>query len=464
MAFDPEIAAIRFGTGLSPRFVPPHSLDAVFAELTGPDVLAKQFPIASFESQRAMILDLKRLSKLKKKNRGTELEKEAQAQFSKRRKSMARANTRWFNASLARYIASPHGFRERLVRFWADHFTVVGNDRYYRHLVTPFVEDAIRPNINGRFSDLLIASSLHPLMLHYLDQNQSIGPNSYVSRKRKNVGLNENLAREILELHTLGVGGGYSQKDVRQFAELLAGTRFTFADGMKFIPQRAEPGTEEILGKTYRGPRASLKSIHHALEDFARRPETASHLAQKMAVHFVSDTPDPALVGDIRGAYLASDGELLACYQAMLSHPAAWGKKFTKAMQPFDFVATSLRALDVDVKVITRLNDRLTNLSFQSPLSLMGQPWERPNGPDGWPENAEQWFTPQGLAARIQWAMMVPQAFAGSLANSEITPLQVAQNALGDRLTPTVQFVANSAETKWEGIGLVLASPDFQRR
>ncbi|WP_380053515.1 DUF1800 family protein [Falsihalocynthiibacter sp. SS001] len=463
MAFDSELAATRFGAGLSPRLAPPASQTDLLAELLRPDDMAADFPIPTFSSLRKRSLRMKEVSKQVRQAKDPKVEKETRKKLQRLVNTTRNESVQDFNASLARYANAQFGFRERLVRFWADHFTVVGGGRYYGTLVTPYVEEAIRPNITGNFADLLIAASLHPAMLQYLDQNASVGPNSSFA-KRKKGGLNENLAREILELHTLGVNAGYSQIDVREFAELLAGIRYTFEDGTKFFPQRAEPGEEKVLDNVYSGPRARLRSIHAALTDIAAHPATAAHIAQKLAVHFVSDTPDPELVEAISQAYLENDGSLIACYTAMVAHPSAWDYQPAKVKQPFDFVASSLRALDIPAHQVMGLNRKKSELLFQTPLTLMGQPWERPLGPDGWPENAEAWVNPQGLAARIQWAMNVPQVLVKAAGGTPPDPIAFAQTALGERLNSKVRFAVTGAETKWDGIGLALAAPEFQKR
>ncbi len=184
-----------------------------------------------------------------------------------------------------RAIASRTGFRERLVAFWTDHFTVAANGPVLSALVPDLVENAIRPHVGGRFGDMLEAVTLHPAMLIYLNQVQSAGPNS-VAGKRRGKGLNENLAREVLELHTLGVGAGYTQDDVRQLAELLTGLSVD-KSGFTFRSRIAEPGAEVVLGKRYGGGEASLGDIRAVLADIAVHPDTARHLARKLIVHFV---------------------------------------------------------------------------------------------------------------------------------------------------------------------------------
>ncbi|CAN0602203.1 unnamed protein product, partial [Ectocarpus sp. 12 AP-2014] len=224
------------------------------------------------------------------------------------RQRLARNSMADMRAILQHAVTGP-GFGERLVQFWGDHFTVAANGPILRVLAPDVVDNAVRPNISGRFSDMLRAVTLHPGMLVYLNQVQSFGPNSKAG-KRTGKGLNENLAREILELHTLGVGAGYAQKDVRSFANLLTGLS---ADkgGFKFRNGLVEPGQHTVLGRVYDG---KLPGIEKALEDIAMHPDTARHLAVKLVTHFIGGTPDPEHVDHMAQAYLASNGDLLKIY------------------------------------------------------------------------------------------------------------------------------------------------------
>jgi uncharacterized protein (DUF1800 family) len=407
---------------------------------------------------------LKKVINTRNKNKGTNKGMRAEAKLKKLQKRGREAQADWFLATLSRQIDTPHGMRERLEQFWADHFTVVGKNALNRFLVTPYVEEAIRPNITGRFADLLRAATLHPVMMAYLDQDVSVGPNSRFAKKRPGLGLNENLAREILELHTLGVGAQYAQRDVREFAELMTGLAYSPEKGVRVLPKRAEPGPETILGTSYGSRIPNLAPIHSALDDIAARPETAAHIARKLAVHFVSDTPDPDLVSHIAAAFRESDGDLMACYTAMLEHPAAWHSIAEKVKQPFAFVTTGLRALDIPSEGLKSLRTHSVRDAFVQPLKMMGQPWQSAVGPDGWSEEASAWITPQGMAMRIQWAMTVPMALSRELGESLPDPETFGVTALGENWPSALRFAASSAQTKWEGVGIVLASPAFQRR
>ncbi|MGL6210666.1 MAG: DUF1800 domain-containing protein, partial [Paracoccaceae bacterium] len=356
-----------------------------------------------------------------------------------------------------RALASPDGFRERLAAFWADHFTTALLEARNRYLPFAMMDEAIRPNMTGRFGDLLTAVTTHPAMLVYLDQNRSFGPNS-VQGKRRDSGLNENLAREVIELHSLGVGAAYTQGDVREMAELLTGLAVGPTQAMSFQPKRAEPGDETVLGKTYGGK--GLEPIRAVLADLALRPETAAHIARKLAVHFVADTPDEGLVEALRAAYVETDGDLMAVYGALLNHPAAWAPEATKARQPYDFVLASVRALDLSPDEVAGMKIKLFRRTILDPMTAMGQRFKAAPGPDGWPEEAEAWITPQGMAARITWAMEVP----GRLKKPLPDPTEFATRALGPRASERLLWAVARAENIREGVGLALVSPEFNRR
>ena len=447
------MAAIRYGFGLSPLDEPPTSVQEMLSRLSGPDKAAQHWPIAGFE-QRARetfeLLDLRRRERKKGKTDLTEVKKLNRA--------LVRGLMKDLGASVQRAIGGHDAFRERLVRFWADHFTVVAKGKGLRFVTTAYVEEAIRPHVTGRFSDLLRSADTHPAMLVYLDQVLSIGPHSPIG-KRRGRGLNENLAREIMELHTLGVGGSYTQKDVRQFAELLTGLFYNYRTGSKFRPAAAEPGAETVLGRSYGGGKASIADIHAALDDLARHPDTARHIAWKLAVHFVSDSPDQGLVDHVAAAFRNSDGDLMAVYTALLEHPSAWANPGEKAKQPFDYMVSALRALAVPPAYIGRLKPVDIRRWLFAPMAVMGQPWLQPNGPDGWPEEADYWITPSGMAARIEWALMVADKLG-----RRTDPRELARRALAGGADARMLQVVGAAESRREGIALVLASPEFNRR
>ncbi len=462
MSFSAELAEKRFGCGLSPDIAPPGGVADMLAGVRGPDEMAQLYPIEDFVTFRARMVENAKNRKMMRKTRGTEAFKIHKARRDAMNKQARFDMADWYLATLVRWTRTGAGFRERLAAFWGDHFTARGKQGLVRRATSPYVESAIRPHLNGRFEDMLIAAVTHPLMLMYLDQVFSVGPNSQLGqrKKRKRLGLNENMARELLELHTLGVGGAYGQEDVNALAELLTGLNFTPQDGTVFQPNRAEPGAETVLGRSYGDEPATVAPIHAALCDLARHPDTARHIAWKLAVHFVADQPDPDLVAAMQRRYQETDGDLAQVYEAMLTHPAAWAAELMNVKPPFDFMASACRALAVAPENLLGLERNKQGFMLLAPMRLMGQVWQKPPGPDGWPEEDDAWITPQGLSARLRWAMVVPANLRRDLPD----PRVFVGQALGADVPESVQFAAHAAERRMDGIGLILSAPAFQRR
>ncbi|AGI73353.1 hypothetical protein DUF1800 [Octadecabacter arcticus 238] len=459
MPFDPTIAAIRFGMGLPPTIAPPASVDDMLTRLAGSDEIGAAIPIPTFSIAQPSPEDFRIATRARNAVRGTDAEAAAEDVRDALRSDSREAVAEHMKASIARAVYTHDGFRERLALFCADHFTVRATAAIRRHLVSPYIEEAIRPHVAGRFADMLVAVVGSPMMIVYLDQNRSMGPNSR-SALRRDGGLNENLAREVLELHTLGVGGAYTQDDVRQFAELLTGVTANAQRGGFFQENRAEPGSETVLGVTYGGDEDSLDHVNAALRDIAMHPDTARHLAQKLAVHFIGPDPENALVVAMAARYLATDGTLFAMYEVLLADEAAWSPVAKKVKQPFEFIASSMRALGVPQAAILAASLQQVRRWGLRPLGVMGQTWQNPVGPDGWPEDDENWITPQGMAGRITWSMQAPQEMLETLPD----PSDFVYRALGPNPPEAVIFAANAAETVKDGIGIVLASAAFQRR
>lgn len=460
LSFDPDTAAIRFGMGLGPGRKPMGSAPQMIAALGARDAAAARFSIPKFTALLPEISKLSELQRAQRKAEGSARQKEIMKEIRAARRRARLAQAEYMKATIARGVYSDDAFRERLTRFWADHFTVKGKNGVLRTAVSPYIEEAIRPNLTGSFAELLTQVLTHPMMLLYLDQALSVGPASRLGKRREGRGLNENLAREVLELHTLGVGGAYDQDDVRQLAELFTGLSVSRDKGFVFRPGIAEPGAETVLGKSYGGGRARLGDIKAFLSDLAVHPDTGAHISRKLVRHFVADDPDPELVAHVAARYRESGGDLTAVYDALLGHPAAWAMPDRKAKQPYDFVVSSLRALGMPQDRLMGLKPQQVALYLAVPMQVMGQAWENPTGPDGWPEEAEAWITPQGIAGRIQWAMTVPQVARPDLPD----PRDFLRQTLGARASGALEFAAKGAATKWEGIGLILASPEFQRR
>lgn len=435
-------AAIRFGHGL-PGAVP---VEQMLTLLAGPDHAAARWPGPTLD-QVWMVNDTFRGA------RATDPEAAMQA-LSVATNDMALLGAR---AILARAVGSPDSLRERLVAFWVDHFTTIPRNRLMAAAPSILADAAIRPHVTGRFADMLRAVITHPAMLAALDQDASFGPNSRKGQRGKR-GLNENLARELLELHTLGVGASYGQTDVRELAELLTGLSIVPGEGFVFDAARAEPGSETVLGVTYGAE--GLEPVLQALDDLAARPETSAHLSRKLVVHFVADDPDPDLVEAVATRWRDTDGDLLAVTRALVTHPAALAHPAGKVRQPVDFLIAALRSLGVDPDHLYRLETKHLRRFVLNPMAAMGQRFQRPRGPDGWPEDAAHWITPQLLAARIDWAMTMPAQLVRPLPD----PRDFLQAALGAEGGERLAWAVSAAETTRDGIGLVLASPEFNRR
>ncbi len=345
------------------------------------------------------------------------------------------------------------GFRERWGLFWANHFTVSGTKEITAAMVGPFEQEVIRPYAFGRFEDLLVASSTHPAMLTYLDQAQSVGPGSIAGARNGRRGLNENLAREILELHTLGVEGGYSQADVTEFARALTGFTVGREDEERagqfvFRANLHEPGARTILGKTYKDDEIGQGLA--VLKDLAAHPATARHVAFKIARHFVADDPPPALVARLEQSFVKSGGRLDRVARTLVEAPEAWEPAATKFKTPYEFLISAWRVIGAQPSAYERIT---------VPLIGLGQRGFSPPSPKGWSDMAGEWCSPDGLIKRLQWS----QAFAAVVAD-RLDPNAAAVATLGARLTPpTAQAVAR-AETRSEAIALLLMSPEFQRR
>lgn len=448
-----SIAATRFGIGLSPGHQAPDGAAALLGELAGPDHAAARFPVAPLADRLAAAARHRALSDGQAMGMG-----DASAMLRAANRDLRALNLHEQGLCIARAAFGPQGFRERLALFWANHFATRATENRLAGLSIAHADGAIRPHLAGDFATLLRAAVLHPAMLHYLDQHRSAGPNSRAGRDRR-MGLNENLGRELLELHTLGADGSYTQQDVREMALLLTGASLALPEGFVFDPDLAEPGPRSLLGRRYGGAQPDPGALLAALDDLAHHPDTARHVTRKLARHFLGPEPVPELESHLAAVFLQQRGALLPVYAALLEHPAAWAAERRAVRPPFDFIAAALRALDPPPEAVTALGPREIVAYVDGPLRLMGQPFHEPPGPAGFPDTPAHWISPPGLAARIQWAMAIPRVLAG-----QPDPRDFVATALGDLADPETVMAARAAETRWEGVGLVLAAPAFHRR
>ncbi|MDB5913014.1 MAG: hypothetical protein JWP22_1689 [Ramlibacter sp.] len=357
-------------------------------------------------------------------------------------------------------LQTPAPFVERLVHFWANHFAVSVDKIAVVGLAGALEADAIRPHVLGRFEDMLLAVTRHPAMLLYLDQANSIGPDSVAAqrameRQQRRRGLNENLAREILELHTLGVRSGYTQADVAEFARALTGWSIPGPQpaedtGAAFMyrPAVHEPGARTLLGRTYAagGQEQGLAILH----DLAMAAATAQHLAAKLACHFVADDPSAALVQRLADAFQRSGGDLPTVYRELVGAPEAWHAGPGKFKSPWDWATSSLRALGLR---------EIAPMQAATLMNQLGQPVWRPGSPAGWDDLAAAWAAPDALVRRVEVAQRLA-AQAGD---------RIDARELGPRLLPGTLAAATAsavarAESPASALALLLVSPEFLRR
>jgi uncharacterized protein (DUF1800 family) len=354
------------------------------------------------------------------------------------------------------YIGRPAetavAFVERLVNMWSNRISVSNSSNNLGNYVQSYRDDAIRSNIAGRYADMLKAALWHPAMQYYLTQADSIGPHSPVGRA-KGKGLNENLAREFLELHSMG--HGYTQSDVTELAKLLAGMT-TNDTGPTVNPRRAEPGKKQILGHTYTEGAAEIDRL---VEYVALRQETADAVAFFMARHFIADVPPQELVQALSATYLANDTQLIPVYRTLLQHPSASDPTMQKVRSPHEFAVASLRLMGLNGKEPNMPGFPPESMQVPAAMARMGQLPFRALRPDGWPEVADGWMTPPMMAARVDWAIDLARA-TGERAD----PSALADFALGDMASPLLQRAVAGAEQRWEGLAVLFASPEFSRR
>lgn len=364
-----------------------------------------------------------------------------------------------------RYAAqSEYPFHERLVHFWSNHFAISTDKKQVNAVAGAFENEAIRPNINGKFFDLLLAAEKHPAMILYLDNERSIGPNSAYAKTRRRkskskqrpADINENLAREILELHTLGVDGGYSQADVTSFAKVITGWSVGSDQGRQkagtpgrflFRDNAHERGDQIIMGERY--AQRGIAQGEAVLARLAVHPSTARFVATKLVRHFVADEAPPPMVDRISKVFLDSGGDLFQVHEALVKSKESWQEPLSKYKTPEEFMISTFRAFDY-------VPDK-TKIIVQA-LEQMGQMPYRPGSPAGWPDTMDHWGGADALYKRIEWANSVARV------SRRLNPLELGESALGANFGDHTRTAVSRAESFVQGTTLLLASPDFQRR
>ena len=350
-------------------------------------------------------------------------------------------------------VSSPAPFFERLVQFWCNHFTVSITKRRDMSLVTAFERDAIRPHVLGNFHDMLRASTRHPAMQIYLDNFHSIGPDSPAGQ-RQNKGLNENLAREIMELHTLGVNGGYTQNDVTEFAKILTGWTIDAQErgdgsGFFFAPRQHEPGNKTLLGVTYH--ENGVNEGEDALSAFSSNPSTAKFIATKLARHFVADDPPESAVAKLQTAFTQNNGDLVPVYQTLIALEEAWKDPLAKVKTPNDLILSLLRA--------TNIGDSLEDKKLVGAYRMLNQMPFSALSPAGWSDKAADWIGAEALLQRIDLARFVAHAI-----HTQFDPIDLLENTIGPVTSADTRSAVTRAGSVPEAITLLFSSPEFQRR
>jgi uncharacterized protein (DUF1800 family) len=516
------MAAIRFGYGFRPGEAALADRAALLAQIAAGAASPPLFPIGGLDARRKAVGDAAdRLQAIRKSGDADDVKRDQEKAVYK---DLDQSFQRDADARIAQAVFSPSGFYERLASFWVNHFSVsIQKSQQMRLLVPLFEAEAIRPNIGAPFPVLLKAVTQHPAMLIYLDQTESLGPDSPAGLKRKK-GLNENLGRELIELHTLGAGSGYTQDDVRSAAMVLTGIAIDReAASAKFQPGIAEPGSHQVLGVSYGGKPRREGDYLAMLDDLALNPKTARHICRKLAAHFIADQPPQDLIDAMVDRWSNTKADLTQVYSAMLDHPAAWSGEAGKARAPFDFIVAGLRAFNMPknpsagqipsaapISVASAAPDKpvdamaggmtmassagaMSGTTAISPagdmaaavdifaqrkeqeafdaglyvprglglyaLRRMGQPVWQPPSPAGFADTFDAWINASALSERLAWARRAIGRYG-----KQDDPRQFLKDTLADAARDDTIRVVSQAPNRMTGLVLVLASPEFNRR
>lgn len=336
--------------------------------------------------------------------------------------------------------------RARWEAFWSNHFTVSTLKRETLACWGPLQQEVIAPRCLGRFEDLLLAVVQHPAMLLYLDNQRSIGPNSRAARGRR--GLNENLAREVLELHTLGVDEGYGQDDIIALAKILTG--WTVArrqehlgrGGFYFARRAHEPGSKVLLGQKVE---EGLAAGEAAVRGLARHPSTARFISTKLAAHYIDDRPPASVIEALTGVWMDTGGHLGQVAATLMQHPLVWRPERRKLKDPQDLLTSLARGLPM-VEIPAQRANRL------------GQPVSQALSPAGWDDSEAAWLGPEGMLGRIDLAVQL----ANKAFRQVPDPVALGEDLLGSLPEPTRRALEASKPRR--SLVLLLASPSMQRR
>lgn len=349
-------------------------------------------------------------------------------------------------------VTSEQPVIERLTDFWAGHFCIsCSKGETVRVIAGAYEREAIRPHVTGRFRDMLGAVMHHPAMLAYLDNQVSFGPNSKAGQRQKK-GLNENLGRELMELHTVGVNAGYSQADVTNAARIItgwgiAGEKDAEPGSFQFQPNRHEPGIFTVMGKSFAEPGEAQGEA--LLDMLAAHPATARHIASKLVRHFVGDKAPPALIERVAKRFAETDGDLRETVAALIKAQESWDMPPAKVIPPYDMAIACERifALQTEPK-------RIVNFA-----RVLGQPLWTPRSPNGFPDNDLAWAAPNALVKRFDYALQL----AGQV-KAMPEPMELADALFGPALHPDLKTAIKRAASRREALATLVMSPDIQVR
>ena len=459
-----EIAVLRFGLGARPGELTDAAHDPrgwLVRQLSGPVPLASSLTLTPSASILADVMEARQKRRQARAD-GSAATPAATAAAELVKQAWLPHYREQVLARTQSAVLTDRPFAERLVQFWSNHFAVSADKGLFTGIAGTLENEAIRPHACGHFADLLRAVEQHPAMILFLDNQASVGPNSRAQRlfarrdPQHRHGINENLARETLELHTLGVNGGYTQADVTSFARVLTGWSvgrlherapalpgaFVFREAMH------EPGAQIVLGLRF--AEDGIAQGEAVLDMLARHPSTARFLATKLARHFIADDPPPAAVDRLARAYQDSEGFLPSVYQALVEEQLAWQMPSQKFKTPQDLVFSTLRTLGIEP---SDPGDVLPGFEF------LGQRTFTPGSPAGWPDTARNWDGPDALMHRVLWATRVGERFEHGL-----DPQKLCDQALGRCARPETRSAVAHAATGAQALALLIMSPEFQRR
>jgi uncharacterized protein (DUF1800 family) len=479
-----EIAVLRFGLGARPGDLSAATGDPrgwLTAQIKGAVPLAGNTPLAASDQIFSELLAA-RDERQEMKREATAASGDASAGANAAAHAAAHAANPVREAYLPHYRAqvlaraqsaalTTRPFAERLVHFWSNHFAVSADKGAVLGIAGTLENEAIRPHVGGRFVDMLTAVEQHPAMIAFLDNQYSVGKDSELAqlasrraarrgdadKPKREFGINENLAREILELHTLGVNGGYTQADVTSFAQIITGWSIGGGKGrlaggiagrFYFRENLHEQGAKTFLGKTYYEP--GQRQGEAVLEDLAHHPAAAHFIATKLVRHFVADDPPPDAVARVARAFVKTGGDLSHVYAALIEAPQAWDADARKFKTPEDFIFSTLRSLNVSPgkpEEVVRSFD------------LLGQRQYTPGSPAGWPDTSKSWDGSDALMHRVLWASRAADRY-----EQGIDPVDLAASSLGGYVRPETVTALRRASSPSQAIALLLMSPEFQRR